>query len=120
MGCVTQSLSASLLSQRLPDKGMLFHTDLKTRLKTLRVTAWKLSSIPSRIETFQTQLSRQSLLLPLEQYTKVGGKVLLAGVAKGAKITFTHLSNVLDFLQTKSERLAVNTIKGYVTASSRP
>ena len=30
----------------------------------------------------------------------------------------TSLKHILDFLQTKSERLAVNTSKGYVTAIS--
>ena len=43
-----------LLSQCLPDKGTLLHTDLKT----LRLTAWKLSGTPSRIKAFQSPLSR--------------------------------------------------------------
>ena len=34
----------NLLSQRLPNKGVLYHTDLET----LQLTAWKLSSVPSR------------------------------------------------------------------------
>ena len=78
------------LLSHLPDKGMLFQTDLKT----LRLEAWKLSRVPSRIKAFQGPLSRQSLLpleTQLEQCTKAGWKVLLAGVAKGAKIPFAHL-----------------------------
>ena len=38
----------NLLSHCLPDKGTLFHTDLKT----LRLTVWKLSSVPSRVKAF--------------------------------------------------------------------
>ena len=36
------------LLSHLPDKGMLFHADLKT----LTLTAWKLSSVPSRVRVF--------------------------------------------------------------------
>ena len=76
-----------LRSQYLYNKGMLFHTDLKTH----RFTVWKLSSVPSRIEVFQRQISKRSSLpleTQLEQCTKAGGKLLLAGVAKGVKIPF--------------------------------
>ena len=38
-----------LLSQCLPNKGMLYHTDLLT----LRLTVWKLSGVPSMIEAFR-------------------------------------------------------------------
>ena len=79
-----------LLSQCLPNKAMLFHADLKT----LRLTAWKLSGIPSRVRAFQRQLSKQ-FLLPLEtqlvQCTKAGVRVLLAGVAKGVRIPYARL-----------------------------
>ena len=44
---------------------------------------------------------------------------MLADVVKGAKIPFARLKHILDFLQTKSKRLAVNAIKGHVTAISR-
>ena len=50
-----------------------FHTDLKT----LRLTAWKLSGIPSRIKAFQSQLSGRSSLpleTQLEQCTRQVGK----------------------------------------------
>ena len=42
------------LSQPLPDKGVLYHTDLET----LELMAWKLSSVVSRAKAFQMQLSR--------------------------------------------------------------
>ena len=50
-----------LLLQCMPDKGPLFHTVLTT----LKLTAWKLSGVPSRTRTFQQKLSGQSSL-PLE------------------------------------------------------
>ena len=96
-----------LLSQCLPNKSMLFHVNLKT----LRLTAWKLSCVPSRVMAFQGQLSKQSSLpleTQLEQCTKAGGRVLLASVAS--------MKHVLDLLQAESDTLALNTIKGYVTA----
>ena len=96
---------------------------IREDLVTFTLTAWKLSGVPSKIKSFQSQLSRRSLL-PLEthlkQCTKVGGNVLLAGLAKWVKNTIcTSLKHILAFLQAKPERLSVNTIKGYVTAISR-
>ena len=41
-----------VLSQRLPEKGMLYHTDLVT----LQLTAWKLISMPSRAKAFLMKL----------------------------------------------------------------
>ena len=78
------------MSQHLPDKGMLYHTDLHT----LHLTAWKLSGLPSRTKAFQVMLSERSLLplkTPLKQYTKAGGRGSLAGVVKGMRIPFAHL-----------------------------
>ena len=52
---------------------MPFHTDLKT----LRLIAWKLSDVPSRIKAFQSQLSGRSSLpldTQLEQCTRQVGK----------------------------------------------
>ena len=50
---------------------MPFHTDLKT----LRLTAWKPSGVPSRIKAFQSQLSgRSSLPLDTQQCTRQVGK----------------------------------------------
>ena len=43
-----------LLSQHLPGKDMLYHTDLET----LQLTDRKLSGMPSRTKGFQMQLSR--------------------------------------------------------------
>ena len=37
-----------LLSQHLPDKGVLYHTNLVT----LQLTAWKLSAVPPRAKAF--------------------------------------------------------------------
>ena len=51
----------NLLSQHLPDKSVLCHTDLET----LRLMAWKLSGVPSRTRSFLMQLSEQSLLPPM-------------------------------------------------------
>ena len=46
-----------LLSQCLPDKGTLHHTDLKT----LRLTVWKLSGVPHRKSAFQKWLIKTIL-----------------------------------------------------------
>ena len=82
-------LWGDFLSQCLPDKGMLYHTDLVT----LQLMAWKLSSMPSRTRVFLMQLSKQSSLppvTPLERCTMANGIALL-GVAKGVIISFAHL-----------------------------
>ena len=70
-----------LLSQCLPDKGVLYHTDLLT----FQLMEWKLSSVPSRTKGFRMQLSERSSLppvTPLARRIKADGKALLAGVAK--------------------------------------
>ena len=80
----------NLLSQHLPDKGMLYHTDLVT----LQLTAWKLSGVPSRAKAFRMQLSRQSSLppvTPLTRCTSEDGRASLAGVMKGTRIPFARL-----------------------------
>jgi len=79
-----------LLSQHLPDKGVLYHTDLET----LQLTAWKLSGKPSRTEVFLKLLSEQSSqppVTPLERCTIADGRASLAGVAKGIRIPLAHL-----------------------------
>ena len=50
-----------LLSQLMLNKGTFYHTNLLT----FRLTAWKLSSVPSRIKAFQKWVSKLSSL-PLE------------------------------------------------------
>ena len=44
-----------LLSQRLANKGTLFHPDLKS----LRLAAWKLSGVSSKVQAFHRQLLPQ-------------------------------------------------------------
>ena len=73
-----------LLSQHLPDKGILYHTELET----LQLMVWKLSSIPSRTRVFLRQLSEQSLLppvTPLERCTIADERASLAGVVRGSE-----------------------------------
>ena len=79
-----------LLSQCLPDKGMLYHADLET----LQLMAWKLSGIPLTTRAFLMQLSVQSSLppvKPLERCTVADGRASLAGVARGVRIPLAHL-----------------------------
>ena len=83
-------INMDLLSQSLQEKGMLFHSDLKT----LRLAAWKLSSRPSRLLDFQQKLLTQHLHPPdLHQgeFMMLGGKPMLAGVMNGASIPFRRL-----------------------------
>ena len=80
----------SLFSQCLPDKGVLYHTDLET----LQLMAWKLSSMPYRTRTFLMQLSEGSSLPPmtsLERCTIADGRASLAGVVRGVRIPLAHL-----------------------------
>ena len=87
MACKTLHHRMGLLSQHLPTKGMLFHTELKNT----RLTVWHLSSKPCRTEDIQRWLSKQfSLLLTthLNEHTKVVEITLLAGVAKGIRTPF--------------------------------
>jgi len=83
-------LKLGLLSQILPQKGTLFHPDLKS----LRLAAWKLSGVSSRVQAFRNQLSvrpwqpRASLL---GSSTTTDGTHSVAGVVDGMLIPFGHL-----------------------------
>ena len=81
-----------LLSQRLPNKGTPFHIDLKT----LRLAAWKLSSVPYRISISESAIKMTLTATRDTTRTVYKGRwnLLLAGVVKGAKILFARLSNI--------------------------
>ena len=79
-----------LLSQRLPDKDMLYHTDLEI----FQFMAWKLSGILSRTRAFLMQLSEQSSLppvTPLKRCTIADGSASQSGIVKGIRILLAHL-----------------------------
>jgi len=84
------SIKMDLLSQRLAQKGTLYHSDLKT----LKLAAWKLSGTPSRVLAFQKRLSPQPWqphASPPEQSTMPDGMLSVAGVVNGKLIPFGHL-----------------------------
>jgi len=83
-------LKLDLLSQTLPQMGTLFHPDLKS----LRLAAWKLSGVFSRVQAFRNQLSSQPwqpLDDLLESSTTPGGRRSVAGVVNGRLIPFGRL-----------------------------
>ena len=83
-------INMDLLSHSFSEKGMLFHSDLKT----LRLAAWKLSGRTSRVLNFQQKLLAQLPHPPgLHQgeFMMLGGKPNLSGVMNGASIPFRRL-----------------------------
>ena len=79
-----------LLSQKLQDRGTLFHPDLSS----LNLTAWKLSADPGRRLAFQRMLSKQPSLpsvTPPELSTRPGGPLTSVGAMDGILIPFLSL-----------------------------
>ena len=79
-----------LLSQHLSQKGTLYHSDLKS----LKLAAWKLSGVSSKVQAFQKQLSPQPWQPPgdhPEQCTTLDGMRSVAGVVNKRLIPFGHL-----------------------------
>ena len=105
------------LSQRLADKGTLFHADLKT----LRLT------VEAKWRSFQGQGFSEVTIKTILSATRDTSRVVYKGRwesfislcgERGQNPIRVSLIQVLDFLQGKAETLAVNMIKGYVTAIS--
>jgi hypothetical protein len=83
-------LKLDLLSQTLPQMGTLFHPDLKS----LRLAAWKLTGVSSRVQVFRSRLSSQPWQPPdglLASSTTPDGTRSVAGVVNGVLIPFGHL-----------------------------
>ena len=78
-----------LLSQSLPDKGVLYHTDLAT----LHLMAWKLSSMPSRTKTSDAAI--RTILTATRETSQrcimADGRASLASVVRGVRISLAHL-----------------------------
>ena len=104
----------------LAELGMRFHADLKT----LRLTVWTLSGIPSRVRAFHRRLSKRSSLpldTQLEQVYKGRWESFVSWCdERGENPIRASMKHVLDFLQAKSETRTVNTIKRYVTTEYGP
>ena len=80
-----------LLSQKLQDKGTLYHADMSS----LHLAVWKLSTNPLKMQAFHERLLVHILPAsesPLQLYKPPDGPSTLAFVLHNIKIPFLHLS----------------------------